>query len=191
MFSSHFISRAISATKIPRLCVHGRRAALDERALTVKKPAHMATIELLERTDGYVVAVCRRLMLLIWRGQATAVGIERAHALFDRWAKNQTGGAAFLVVIPNQNTDPPDAEARAAMRRTANSPSPHLRGTATLIEAEGFIAATVRSVMTRFHGGAVNFQSVPEASKWVATLLNDPVFTPAFLSDAIRAARED
>ncbi|MDC0682460.1 hypothetical protein [Sorangium atrum] len=150
------------------------------------------TAELLERTDGYVVAVWRRLMLLVWRGNASAAGIDRSRELFARWSASQPGGAVFVVVLPLQHTLPPDEASRAAMRRAASSPSRNLRGTATLVESEGFIASSVRSIMMALTTGrAPNvFRTTGELATWAATLLKDPELTAAGLAEAIRAARE-
>ncbi|WP_437761340.1 hypothetical protein WMF27_05270 [Sorangium sp. So ce281] len=150
------------------------------------------TAELLERTDEYVVAVWRRLMLLVWRGEATVVGIDRSRDLFARWSAGQPGGAVFVVVLPLENTLPPDEASRAAMRRAASSPSRNLRGTATLVESEGFVAASVRSIMMMLHTGrAPNvFRTTGDLATWAATLLKDPELTAAGIAEAIRMARE-
>ncbi|WP_437688540.1 hypothetical protein [Sorangium sp. So ce176] len=153
-------------------------------------------VELLERTDVYVVATWRRLMLLVWRGQASVAGVERSRALFQPWATRQVGGAAFLIVVPRERTGPPDEETRAAMRRVATAPGGYLKGMATLIEAEGFIAASVRALMMRLQargtqGPAPNiFQTPAEVAAWAAAVLQDQEVTPEKLEEAIRVARE-
>jgi hypothetical protein len=149
-------------------------------------------VERLERTDGYVVAVWRRLMLLVWRGPATAAGIERSHALFGEWSRGHPEGGAFLVVVSGERPGPPDPETRAAMTRTARATHPLLKGIATLHEAEGFIAASVRAVMTGLHpGGAPKiFRAAAPAAAWAAELLEDPGLTTAGLVAAISAAQE-
>ena len=161
--------------------------------LPVRVPVRVPVpVELLERTDAYVVAVWRRIMLLVWRGHATAAGIERSRELFGRWAAGYPGGAAFVVVLPRQGTGPPDEASRAAMERAASSASRYLRGTATLVESEGFIAASVRSLMTRLYTRrAPNvFRTAAEVAAWAAALLGDPELTPAGVAEAIRVARE-
>ncbi|WP_438008243.1 hypothetical protein WME89_05740 [Sorangium sp. So ce321] len=185
-----------------------RRAAdLTRRGLAVATPqgrqsGTMVTssasvkVELLEQTDVYVVATWRRLMLLVWRRQASVAGVERSRALFQPWAARQLGGAAFLVVVPPQRTGPPDEATRAAMQRAASAPGGYLKGMATLIEAEGFIAASVRALMMRLQargtqGLAPNiFRTTAEAAAWVAAVLQDPEVTPEKLEEAIRVARE-
>lgn len=149
-------------------------------------------VEQLERTDAYVVAGWRRLMLLLWCGPPTAAGVERSHALFGRWVEGQPDGGAFLVVVPGERPGPPDAETRAAMERTARSVSPRLKGIATLHEAEGFIAASVRAVMTGLHTGGPPkvFRSTADAAAWASALLGDPELTAAALTAAIRTARD-
>ncbi|WP_437721582.1 hypothetical protein [Sorangium sp. So ce861] len=155
-----------------------------------------ANVELLEQTDGYVVATWRRLMLLVWRGQANVAGVERSRALFQPWAERQPGGAAFLVVVPRQRTGPPDEATRAAMQRAASAPGGYLKGIATLIEAEGFIAASARAIMMRLEprgtqGPAPNIYRTPaEVAAWAAMVLQDREVTPEGLAEAIRVARE-
>ncbi|XXX79538.1 hypothetical protein WMF30_12280 [Sorangium sp. So ce134] len=153
-------------------------------------------VELLERTDVYVVATWRRLMLLVWRRQASVAGVERSRALFQPWAERQLGGAAFLIVVPSQRTGPPDEATRAAMQRAASAPGGYLKGIATLIEAEGFIAASARAIMMRLQprgtqGPAPNvFRTPAEVAAWAAAVLQDREITPEELAEAIRVARE-
>ncbi|WP_433935165.1 hypothetical protein AB3662_10890 [Sorangium cellulosum] len=153
-------------------------------------------VDLLERTDVYVVATWRQLMLLVWRGQATVAGVERSRAFFQAWAARQPGGAAFLIVLPPHNTGPPDEKTRAAMQRAASAPGGYLKGIATLIESEGFIAASVRAIMMRLqargtHGPAPNiFRTPAEAATWAAAVLQDREVTPEKLAEAVRMARE-
>ncbi|XXT24031.1 hypothetical protein WME94_21055 [Sorangium sp. So ce429] len=153
-------------------------------------------VELRERTDAYVVATWRRLMLLAWRGQASVAGIERSRALFQPWAARQPGGAAFLIVLPRQRTGPPDEETRAAMQRAASAPGGYLKGMATLIEAEGFIAASVRAIMMRLQARGTQgpppniFRTPAEVATWAAAVLQDREVTPEELAEAIRVARE-
>lgn len=153
-------------------------------------------VEVLERTDVYTVAVWRRLMLLVWRGQTRAAGIDRSNALFRQWGPQQPGGAAMLVVVPRQPPGPPDDETRAAVARAMANPSPALRGLGTLLEAQGFVAATVLAIITRIHkkhAGAMApklFRSVDEGAAWASALLGDPEITPATLAGAIGGARE-
>ncbi|WP_437644981.1 hypothetical protein [Sorangium sp. So ce362] len=153
-------------------------------------------VALLEQTDVYVVATWRRIMLLVWHGQASVAGIERSRALFQPWAERLPGGAAFLIVLPPQHTGPPDEESRAAMQRAASAPGSSLKGMATLIEAEGFIAASVRAIMMRLQARGTQgpvpniFRTPAEAAAWAAAVLQDPEVTPEELAEAIRVARE-
>lgn len=151
-----------------------------------------STVELLERTDAYVVAAWRRLMMLVWKGQASAAGIDRSSALFRPWAERHPEGVAFLIVVTTQRTQPPDEQTRAAMERTRRVPEGPFRGMATLIEAEGFVAATVRSIMTRLQGGGGGkvFRTVDEVAAWGAALLDDPGFTAEGFAEALRTARQ-
>ncbi|WP_437317480.1 hypothetical protein [Sorangium sp. So ce385] len=153
-------------------------------------------VDLHERTDGYVVATWRRLMLLVWRGQDSVAGIERSRALFRAWAERQPGGAAFLVVVPRERTGPPDEETRAAMQRAASAPGGYMKGIATLVEAEGFIAASVRAIMMQLQPSGTQapppniFRTPAEVAAWAAAVLQDREITPEKLAEAIRMARE-
>jgi hypothetical protein len=155
----------------------------------------LGQFEALERTEQYVVTVSRRIMLLVWQGKASADGIERSRSLFVEWVKDHPRGAVFVVVVPAKRTRAPDDETVKAMHRTANSPHPRCKGTATLLEAEGFIAASVRSIMTRLHGGGGNeraanvFGTTAEVAAWAAELLDDPEISGAFLDEGIAMAR--
>ncbi len=156
----------------------------------------MVTVQVLERTDAYSIATWRRLMLLIWRAEASAAGVERSRRFFQPWAESLPGGAAFLVVVPGQRVRPPDDETRAAMERTSSAPTGPFKGMATLIEAEGFIAASVRSLMTRLLTARMRgatpcfFRTVADTAAWASKLLEDPEITAAGLEQAIRQARQ-
>jgi hypothetical protein len=148
-------------------------------------------VELLEKTDSYAVATWRRLMLLVWRGQANVAGVERSQALFQPWVEQLPGGGALLIIVPHLRVPPPDEATRAAMERTAREPGGSYRGMATLIEAEGFIAASIRSIMTRLRGGKHTkvIRTMDEAAAWAAELLEDPGLTAEGLAEAIQAAQ--
>lgn len=151
-------------------------------------------VEVLEKTEVYAVAVWRRMMLLLWRGPIQAIGIDRSQALFREWAEGQPGGAALFVVVPRP-PGPPDEETRAAMSRAVEHLPPTLKGMGTLLEAQGFIAASIRSILLRAHqreargAGPKVFRAVDEAALWAAELLGDPGITTEALAGAIRAAR--
>ncbi len=154
------------------------------------------SIRVLERTDAYIIAVWRRVMLLIWRNNPQAIGIDRSQALFGEWTADQPDGAAFLIVVPRQPAGPPDEATRAAMIRAMENRGPSLKGVGTLLEAEGFIAAAARAIMTRLHHKHAHgmaprvFRSPGEAASWAAELLQDPQLTVGGLLEAIRQARE-
>jgi hypothetical protein len=167
----------------------------NKEPLSMIPPSPSVDVEVLERTDEYVVAAWRRLLMLVWRGDATALGIERSRALFDEWSKTKPGGAAFLIVFPNRRPEPPDEKTREAMQRTARFPAERLKGMATLFESEGFIAASIRAVMMRL--AALSGQDVPNtfgnattAAAWAAMRLSDPTITALKLNEAINVARK-
>lgn len=140
-----------------------------------------------ERTDAYVIAAWRRLGLLVWKGETNVTGIERSRKLIESWAKRQHQGVALLIVVPARRARPPNDECRAAMSRVGNSSSDGLRGMATLVEAEGFIAATAQMVAMPFmsQGSGNVFRSPSKAADWAASLLGDPDLSTDGLARAI------
>jgi hypothetical protein len=71
---------------------------------------------------------------------------------------------------------------------------PLLKGIASLLEAEGFIAASVRALMTRLsHGGGMApkvYHTPEETAAWARELLGDPGLTAVELVEVIRRVRE-
>jgi hypothetical protein len=157
----------------------------------VDSPSFPPELELLERTVECTIVGWRRLMLVVWHDQATASGILRSRTLFEPWATRQPGGAAILVVVPAKLTRPPDEAARRAMVASTRAPEGIFRGMGTLLEAEGFIAASARAIVARIHRFDVAniFRTVDEAAAWAARVLDDPGHTAEGLAAAIRTAR--
>lgn len=173
----------------------GTGAAEKNRA-TMGTDSVSVKVELHERTETFVLATWRRILLLVWRGRANVEGIERSGMLFASWSTRQTGGAVFLIVVPPGRTRPPDEATRAAMARAASAPGDTLKGLATLIEAEGFIAASVRAMMMRLQSRGSRaptqhfFRTAAEVAAWAAPLLEDRQITGEKLAEVIRLARE-
>jgi hypothetical protein len=157
----------------------------------------LVQVETLERTDTYVVAVWRRVVLLVWRSKANATGVERSRELFEAWMAREPGDAAFLIVVPGERTRAPDGDTFHAMARTAGSPISQCKGMATLLESKGFIAASVRTIMMRIHSIAARqdpplvFGSTSKAARWAAELLDDPGLTSVALAEALRLVQSE
>ena len=153
------------------------------------------SVDVLTHTDKYIIATWRRLVMLIWNGEANAEGVEHSRTVFEEWAKDQARGAALLIVVPARHANPPDENTRQAMRQTAGLPSAKLKGMGTFIQAEGFVAATIRSVIMRLNvltgDGAQNlFETASKAAEWAAKVLDDSEISGAKLTNAIRTAHE-
>lgn len=150
--------------------------------------------EVLVRTDKYAIAAWRRLLMLIWKGEANAEGVERSRRVFEEWVKSHERGGALLIVVPPRHASPPDEETREAMRQAAEAPCAKLKGMGTFIQSEGFIAATIRSAIIRLNvltgDAAPNvFETASRAAAWAARILSDSNITADSLADAIRAAQ--
>jgi|GEM_PF-1840724 len=188
------IGKAVCHSKQAQRCVYILMARrLEWRPMAVSFPS--PNVEILARTNEYVIAAWRRILMLIWNGEATAAGIEHSRKVFDDWVTAHPRGAAFLVVVPARHAGPPDEKTREAMRQTAECPSGRLKGMGTLIQAEGFVAASIRSIIMRLNvltgNGAPNvFETVNKAAEWAAKLLSDPEVSGERLANAVRVAQE-
>lgn len=159
-------------------------------------PSSSVSVEVLVRNDRYVIAAWRRLLLLIWKGEACAEGVEHSRSVFEQWVKGHPRGAALLIVVAARYAAPPDEKTRQAMRRTAGVPCAELKGMGTFIQAEGFVAATIRSVIMRLNvltgNGAPNvFETAAKAAEWAAKVLSDSEISSTKLAYAIRNAQRD
>ncbi len=154
------------------------------------------TVEVFARTDEYTIAAWRRILMLIWKSKGNAAGIEHSRRVFDEWVEEFQLGAVFLVVVPARHADPPDAKTREAMRKAAEyHPSVRLKGMGTLIQAEGFVAASIRSIIMRLDvltgKGAPNlFETANKAAEWASQVLGDSEVSGIKLANAIRVAQE-
>ncbi len=151
------------------------------------------SVEVLVRNEQYVIAAWRRLLMLIWKGEASAEGVEHSRTVFEGWVKRHPRGAALLIVVPARHAAPPDEKTRQAMRQTAGVPSADLRGMGTFIQAEGFVAATIRSVIMRLNvltgNGSPNvFETASKAAEWAVKVLGDTEISGTKLANAIRDA---
>ena len=149
------------------------------------------SVQILEKTDTHSIATWGRVMLLVWNARSTGPGIDSAHAHLRGWAK---GSSVLINVVPPQPARPPDEETRAAMERATQDPIPGLRGVGTIYEGGGFIAAAIRSLVSRLQllrkGETMRFFRTPEeAALWAAQTLGAPGLSGEGLAEAIRQAR--
>jgi hypothetical protein len=73
--------------------------------------------------------------------------IERGTHALQQTAKRYTEGLGLMVIVP-EDAPPPSSDARAAIRDSYKALSSILRGLVIVLEGEGFVVATKRSVMT-------------------------------------------
>lgn len=153
-------------------------------------------VEILERADDCSFVGARGMVLLVWRGEGTARGIDRA-SLHLRARVRARGSALLLVVIAPQPGKPPDPATREAMDRAVRTSIPGVAGMGTIHEGSGFIAAFVRALVSglqrlqAYGGGPLRvFASAAEAAPWAAKLLGDPEITKELVEEAVRVGRE-
>lgn len=149
------------------------------------------SVQILEKTDTYVIATWGRVMLLVWSARSTGPGIDAAHKHLRSWAK---GASVLLNVVPPQPARPPDEPTRQAMERATQDPIPGVRGVGTIYEGGGFIAASIRALVSRMQllkkGETMRFfRTSHEAAVWAAQTLGAPGLSAEGLDAAIREAR--
>jgi len=148
-----------------------------------------------DATGQYVLATWRRVMVVIWKGVATAEGIERSRQVMDVWARRHKEGVMVLVVMPAALPRPPSEEARAAMLRATQGAKANLKGIAMVYGGSGFVLAAIRgvtaarSLIDRSRIPTRIFANVAEAAPWISQCVG-PDHTANGLVEAVdRAAR--
>ncbi len=149
-------------------------------------------------TPTQLMALWRCFVLVVVRRSPTA---DDAAALTDALARlaergHQHAAIVHCAVVAGAG-DPPGEAARERYRVLMTDPTSICRGSAIVIEQEGFVGAIIRSVLTslmfltravyptRAHG------SKPAAAEWLLALLRQQGCEPASveeLADAMQAA---
>jgi hypothetical protein len=151
-------------------------------------------VEVREKTDDHTIATWGRVVLLVFSRRASAQGITGVHAFLRAWAPTQVGGVVLVSVVSPQPPKPPDDETRAAMAHATANPVPGMMGAGTLYEGGGFIAASIRAMVSRLQllrtgERLVFFRSTDEAAAWAAETLAAKELTGEGLAEAIRTVR--
>jgi hypothetical protein len=146
-------------------------------------------LEVLEHTDGCVIASWDRILLVRWRDNVTVHGIRRIRAQVAALHAAHPEVMLFSLVPP-RSSGPPDAEAQRAIRNLTQGPSQGLAGVAIVFEGSGFIAATVMALTLKLGGGGTAgtptrvFRTLEEAVRWAEERLGPP----GLAADGLKAA---
>jgi len=133
----------------------------------------MYTPRVLHCGDGLAVAEVGPVCVVIWRDAVTRVRFEKQREGLAEIVERHPGKAGFLCVI-EPTAEPPDDELRRASGLMVASHRGRLKCLGTVIEAKGFQAAVVRSVLAGMtllagHRGVPlqYFSSIDRAALWM------------------------
>jgi hypothetical protein len=97
--------------------------------------------------ETLIVAETGPLCVTVWRGSATAKPFEWQRVGLSEVVGRHPRGAAFLCVVET-TSKPPEDDLRNASAKMIVNLGDRLKGTAVVIEGEGFMAAINRGVLT-------------------------------------------
>ena len=133
-----------------------------------------SVVRVIRCDETVIVAEAGPLCVTIWRGSATPEPFEWQRAGLSEIVGRHPRGAAFLCVIETSSS-PPQEDLRKASAQMIVNLGDRLKGTAVVIEGEGFMAAINRGVLTgivlltrsRRSPFAV-FGTVTEGARWLS-----------------------
>jgi hypothetical protein len=95
--------------------------------------------------DGLAVSRIGLVCVAVWRKDSTVERVKKQGEGLARVVGQAPGRAGFLCVV-EENSAPPNEEARRASARMLEEQGDRLRAAAVVIEGSGFRASIVRSV---------------------------------------------
>lgn len=151
-------------------------------------------LEVLRETPTQLMAVWRCFVLVVVRRSPTAEDAEALVELLSQLAERGVQHAAIVhcAVVAGAG-DPPGEAARERYRALMQDPNSICRGSAIVIEQEGFVGSIIRSVLTslmfltravyptRAHG------SKAAAAEWLLALLRQRGSEPATVDELVAA----
>jgi hypothetical protein len=105
----------------------------------------LGTPPLLHVGDGLVVSRIGFVCVAIWRKDSTVERVKKQSEGLAKVVAQAPGKVGFLCVV-EENSAPPNEEARRASARMLEEHGDRLRAVAVVIEGSGFRASIVRSV---------------------------------------------
>lgn len=130
------------------------------------------TLTILEVCPEHCAASLGGVLLLIIKEDPRASIFEQQRRWLKRLKEDSPEGCVFLAVL-QVDTPPPTEAARATIKRVFREFGPVMKAGVMLIEAEGFAAATFRSVLSmlvltlRLPYSLKVFQSTQDACFWL------------------------
>ena len=145
----------------------------------------------IEHDKNHVLLRHENVILLVWYGEQDPEVCARVYELAVSIAQSSGVGKVAAVAIVTPSASRPSAEARAAFARLHDDPQQVIHRVASVVADEGFIAATIRSIVLSIRQHAVRnhehavFHYVERALEWVTdglpTVTGLPIAVQAIL----------
>jgi hypothetical protein len=135
-------------------------------------PAFDKDVQLYHQEADFAVGGGSKLLVIIWREKTTLSGIRICRDYVQKTCAGQ-GREFALIAIVEARANLPGGEERAALARLLHDSSRWIQVSALAFERGGFVAATIRSVVTGITVLARQqyphrvFENVQEAARFI------------------------
>lgn len=125
-------------------------------------------------TERYTLAEWRSVLFFVWHATTRGEDVAAVRPPFDRWV-DRVGTAGVVFTVVERGVDVPTGDARQGLNDLRARGRGAVVAMASVVEAEGFEAAALRSVSTGVSiatGAAFphrSFSSTADASAWIET----------------------
>ncbi|MCC6875242.1 MAG: hypothetical protein IT378_13125 [Sandaracinaceae bacterium] len=158
-----------------------------------RSPVRDLSLPLLHRS--FAVATYGPMTISLWDGAVRRDRVEQVILAAREQCRRHPKGGGFTILV-ERNTGLPEIEVRGYVSNALAEMSRFIHAAAVVIEGEGFLAATARSVVNLVFLAARSpipvrvFGTVEEAARWQARELRvqPPIDTPE-LARALREVR--
>lgn len=97
---------------------------------------------------NHVVATWDNVFLLLWRGEATAGGVEDMARVAATWVRERAKGTTTVLSVIENRSPPPNDRVRPLLMAFYRDLAPVMRRPLVVAEGSGFRGALVRGVGT-------------------------------------------
>lgn len=129
------------------------------------------SVRILHAASDCGIGVWRHFVLVVWQGKPTAESVRALERTYVQLGRELTDGFWVIGVI-EAGVPQPEPKERDAIGAAMNAAGKQLRGTATALEATGFLAVTIRAalatmvLLTRASFPRGFMATLDEAARW-------------------------
>jgi hypothetical protein len=144
---------------------------------------HDTELIVLQHDPAWSCAAWQDVLLLVWRGEATAARAAINVRFLQEFSASHPGGFGIMLVLEPE-TSPPDDKARQMLADGMRRLGPGMRGAAYLVPMQGFKGSLMRSVITglsliaRETYPTQAFPRLPEATRWLCARMSQTATPP-------------